>query len=170
MHVPLKGAFTTNWRAESLLLAKTRFPEEFYGIDLNWENYFWRYYQDMRWFTNHGFSVAQDLQDFHRALERQPEVVREGVHERIVALESNRGLWKRVRRALLRRALLLVQGALPHNESDGAVASRPVVLYGRQHGFWDVLSCAQTLQSLASAVPPEAKAPMQGATLIEQAI
>lgn len=143
--VPLKAPVTTNFIAESILMVKERVGSKLADFDINWEQYFITYWKRIWIHEMTGVKVESDKEEFFRVLARQPEKLRSRV---LTAIKDPAAAHP------LKRAARKIINSLPLLDRLKSVILRrkkeipPVIIYGNEAGFSNILECARQLKAL----------------------
>jgi glycosyltransferase involved in cell wall biosynthesis len=152
--LPFATNFATNWRMESLLRAQEAIPESLGRFRLSGARYFEAYYGEILYLQDRGVDVSDDLQGFWRVLAQQPPEIQAAVQAAIFPRDTYRTRLRKAVRRIIDGVPLL--GRLEHLIRREPVSTRwPVVLYGADVGFSNILECAQQFDAILERIQPD---------------
>lgn len=148
-HVPLRMLTMHNFMADALLEAKKAVGDKLRSMELDWEQYFVKCYEDLMHLKNRGIDVSNDLEEFHRILAQQSLNIQERVDAAIESLQRGyKNSWKKVVRRVINSSSILLRLEM---------LLRPLVKFprvplirGEEIGFCNILECARKLDSILS--------------------
>lgn len=142
--VPLSAPTTTNYIAETLLMAKEKLTSKLGDFEIDWEQYFIASWHRIWLHEMAGVSVEADKEEFFHVLAQQPKELQFSVHVAIKRVDGSHPLKIAARKIINSSPLLMrLESVLRGRQTQS------IFIQGKEAGFGDILECAGQLQSLA---------------------
>ena len=146
-HVPLRMLTMHNFMADALLEAKKAVGDKLRSMELDWEQYFVKCYEDLMHLKNRNINICSDLEEFHRVLSHRPSDLQERVLSSIESLQNyDKNPWKKVMRRLINNSSILMR--LEMLLRPQVKFTRDSFIRGEEAGFNNILECARKFDSI----------------------